>query len=424
LKILSVSQADIDGGAARAAHRVAAQMVTMGVDLRMQVMRKLGQDPWVVGANSLSGIMLSRLLPRAELLAKKMAGVVDGFPWSLNAFPNPMLDEAFINGFDGIHLHLIGKNMVPINWIHRIRRPTVWTLHDSWAFTGGCHFPFACRHFEGTCGNCPQLKKPTEEDLSRRIWHEKEAAYSKAPLHFVSPSRWMADEARASGLLRNAEISVIPNGLDTGVFAPTEKAFARETLGLPVDKKIILFGAMASEDPRKGLHLLVEALNHLKTRDPHCAERMVLVVFGTAEKSLGDEFPIPAIQLGFIRDDSRLARIYSAADLTTVPSMMESFGQVASESLSCGTPVVAFNATGLRDVLDHRETSYAATAFEPSDLANGIHWILNFSEAEARRISALARKQALERFDIAVTTRQHIELFGRLTAKGEASVHL
>lgn len=414
MKILSINQSDIDGGAARAAHRVASKLIEMDVDLKMQVMRKLGTDEWVVGPQNILQAIVSRLLPRLDLIIKRITGVHRHCSWSLNLLPNPLLSKSFVNSFDVIHLHWVGKNMLPVSWIRNFKKPVVWTLHDGWAFTGGCHIPSGCRRFEQSCGNCPQLSRNGQTDISHKTWSKKSLAYSGAPFHFVAPSHWIADEARASSLLSGFPVTVIPNGLDTSVFAPLGKLESRVALGLPSDKTIILFGAMyADTDRNKGMELLIEALNHLVKNDAGFAKQHLLVVFGTDNELLSELFPLPVICLGMINNENKLARIYSAADLTVVPSRMESFGQVASESLSCGTPVVAFNTSGLKDIVSHLETGYLANDFQTDDLAYGIRLIAEDPEVH-RKMSSAARQRAVERFDINVTTRMHLALFERL----------
>ena len=415
MKILYINQSDIDGGAARAAHRVASKLIEMDVDLKMQVMRKLGKDEWVVGPLNILQIVASRLLPRLDLIAKRIMGVHRHCSWSLNLFPNPFLSKSFANSFDVIHLHWVGKNMLPVSWVRNFNKPVVWTLHDGWAFTGGCHYPTECRRFEQSCGNCPQLSRNDSADISHKIWSKKSLVYSGAPLHFVAPSHWIADEARASSLLSGFPVTVIPNGLDTSIFTPLGKLKSREILNLPSDKIIILFGAMyADTDNRKGMDLLIDALNILVKTDADFAQQNLLVVFGTDNELLTEMFPLPVVCLGMIKDERRLAQIYSAADLTVVPSRMESFGQVASESLSCGTPVVAFNTSGLKDIVSHLETGYLANDFHTDDLASGIKLIAEDPEV-CRKMSSAARQRAIERFDINVTARMHLDLFERLS---------
>jgi glycosyltransferase involved in cell wall biosynthesis len=417
MKILSISQSDLDGGAARAAHRVASKLIDMDVDLKMRVMRKLGKDDWVLGPANLYQSFVARLLPRLDLKARQSAGINPRYSWSLNRFPNPLLSKNFVNGFDVIHLNWVGRNMLPPDWVKNFRKPVVWTLHDSWAFTGGCHVPSGCRGFTQSCGLCPQLTKNSTGDISNKIWKKKAAAYADAHLHLVAPSRWMAGEAAASSLLAGFPVTVIPNGLDTGVFAPLDRSRARDELNLPQDKRIILFGSMYADiDRNKGMDLLVGALDLLVKNNADFAKQNLLVVTGTDNQSLSGMFPMPIANLGMIRDEHRLAKIYAAADLTVVPSRSESFGQVASESLSCGTPVVAFNTTGLKDVIGHMETGYLARDLQTAELANGIR-LLAGNEEIRRQMSSAARLRAVERFDIKVTAGMHLELFGRLSGK-------
>jgi glycosyltransferase involved in cell wall biosynthesis len=416
LKVLFINQSDIDGGAARAAHRVASKLVEMDVDLKMQVMRKLGKDEWVIGPRNIFLLVVSRSLPRLDWISKSIVGVKKQFSWSLNLFPNFLLNKRFFNSMDVVHIHWVGKNMLPVSWISNLKRPVVWTLHDSWAFTGGCHITSGCRRFEQVCGYCPQLSKSSKSDISHSIWLKKLAVYSKVNFHFVAPSQWIADEARASSLLKFFPVTVIPNGLDTSIYAPLGKLNSRKILDISSDKGIILFAAMyADTDRNKGMDLLIEAINILANNDVSFARNNLLIVIGTDNQALSKLFPLPVICLGMIKDEKRLAQIYSAADLTVVPSRSESFGQVASESLSCGTPVVAFNTTGLKDIIDHMETGYLAKPFQTNDLAYGIGLITEDMEA-LRRMSQVARQRAVERFDINVTTRMHLDLYKRLSA--------
>jgi glycosyltransferase involved in cell wall biosynthesis len=412
MKILFINQSDINGGAARAANRLASKLLELGLDIEMQVMRKLSHDEWVVGPLGFFKYTVSRLLPRLELVAQFFLGIKKNFSWSLNLFINPQISELYVSDFDVIHLHWIGKNMIPIHSFKKFNKPIFWSLHDSWAFTGGCHVPYDCRRFEDTCGNCPQLSKNYQaNDISNYIWLKKFHAYESMSFHFIAPSRWIADMARASSLLKNFPISVIPNGLDTSIFTPHKKFEARKRLGILNNKNIILFGGInADVDQLKGMDLLNKTLNLLCEQDVTFSKKNLMVVFGTSNQHLSNIFPLEVINLGLIKDDNFLAGVYSAADITIVPSRSESFGQVAAESLSCGTPVAAFNTSGLKDIIDHKETGYLADYLDIADLARGVEYLLN-NPGNLQNLSSTARKRAVERFDINVTAKMHLELY-------------
>lgn len=412
MQILTLNWSDIDGGAARASHRVASRLVELGVPLHMRVMRKFGNDPWVTGADGLLEQVWARVITRAERSLVRLGGVKDkDLTWSFNSLPNFMFPQSMYETASVVHINWVGKGTLPLSSIAKINKPLVWTLHDSWVFTGGCHIPYECRRFEKSCGDCPQLRSPAANDASHRHWLRKSEYLAKTSSHFVAPSSWMAGQARASSLLGNAPISVIPNGLDTTVFRRSDRSLARDALKLPQEKRLILFGAMyADTDQNKGLSFLLDALKILQSKDASFAEKYELVIFGLCNPASLKNLPIPATMLGVISDDHELARIYSAADVTVVPSKMESFGQVALESLSCGTPVVAFATTGLTDIVRHLENGYLAEKFDTNDLANGI-LLMSESNDFTSSLPLRAREWVLNKFDIKVTARQYLALF-------------
>ncbi|MFA6487534.1 MAG: glycosyltransferase [Sideroxydans sp.] len=412
MQVLTLNWSDIDGGAARASHRVASRLVEMGVPLRMRVMRKFGTDPWVTGAEGLLEQIWARVITRAERGVVRLSGVKDkDMTWSFNSLPNFMLPPNMYEAASVVHINWVGKGTLPLSSISRINKPLVWTLHDSWAFTGGCHIPYECRRFENSCGYCPQLRSPAVNDASHRHWIKKAKYLTQTSSHFVAPSNWMAGQARASALLGSVPISVIPNGLDTDVFHRSDKSLAREALKLPQEKQLILFGAMyADTDQNKGMSFLLDALNILQSKDASFADKYELVIFGLCNPISLKNLPIPVTMLGVISDDHKLAQIYSAADVTVVPSKMESFGQVALESLSCGTPVVAFATTGLTDIVKHLENGYLAEKFDTNDLANGI-LLMCESNDFIKSLPLRAREWVLNTFDIRITAKQYLSLF-------------
>jgi glycosyltransferase involved in cell wall biosynthesis len=305
--------------------------------------------------------------------------------------------------------------MLRVETLRRFGRPIVWTLHDSWAFTGGCHVPNDCVRYRESCGRCPVLGSTREADLSRRVWARKRRAWSDLDLTLVAPSRWLADCARSSSLFRDARIEVIPNGLDLKRYKPVDRRFARDVLGLPQDRKLIVFGAKSgSEDRNKGLHLLASALRILKDagRD-HGTE---LVVFGSTASTTLARAGLKASYQGFLHDEVSLALLYAAADVFVAPSIQENLPYTVMEAMACGTPCVAFRQGGVPDLIEHERTGYLARPFEPEDLAHGIAWVLEDGD-RWRALSSRAREKVEQEFELGLVARRYVDLY-RDVARG------
>jgi glycosyltransferase involved in cell wall biosynthesis len=187
-------------------------------------------------------------------------------------------------------------------------------------------------------------------------------------------------------------------------------------LGLPSRKCSILFGAeRATSDRRKGYELLQQALGQAAI-DRDTAD---IIIFGESQSACSGGFETHC--LGYLCEDESLRLAYSAADVMVVPSRQEAFGQTASEAMACGTPVVAFDATGLKDIVDHRQNGYLAKPFETADLAYGIQWILEDGERR-RRLSRNAREKAVQEFDQELQARRYLDLYQRILGGGRSAL--
>lgn len=320
---------------------------------------------------------------------------------------------------DVIHLHWIARGYIRIESLAHLRSPIVWTLHDMWPFTGGCHYDDGCEGYTQHCGQCPQLGSDRRFDLSHNILLRKARAWSTVDMTFVAPSRWIANCARRSSLLSDRQIVIIPNGIDTKTFIPRDKGAARRGLALSPDRRLILFGAMnATRDPRKGFNYLREASKLLKASDR--ATNYEIVVFGDTGGDAQAETGLPCQLLGRVADEDRLATILSAADLLVVPSTQDNLPNTALEALACGLPCVAFDIGGMRDIVQHKVTGYVARAFDIEDFANGIAWVLA-DDNRWRDLSRQARKRAAALFDIDATASKYISLYQEVVARARES---
>jgi glycosyltransferase involved in cell wall biosynthesis len=412
---LILSTNDIDGGAARATYRLHEGLKAIGVPSRMLVQYKLSDDATVQGPAGRAERILARARPGIDMLP------VSRYPrrhapsmFSPNWLPETLLSRIEALNPDVVHLHWVAGGFLRIEHIPRFRKPLVWTLHDMWAFTGGCHYDRGCGRYSQSCGACPILGSERERDLSHRVWQRKERAFRDHPMVIVSPSRWLADCARKSSLFQGKRIEVIPYGLDLNRYKPIDRRAAREILGLPQDKRFVLFGASNSTaDPRKGFQFLKPALDRLGA-GPRRADTELLV-FGASRPAKDQGFALPARYLGRLHDDISLALYYGAADVFAAPSTEDNLPNTILESLACGTPCVAFDLGGMPDMVTHQMNGYLARAFEPEDLARGLEWVLEDRERWARLTEA-SRAKAVMEYALERQGRDYLELYRRLVS--------
>ncbi len=415
MKVLALNTFDADGGAARAAVRLSQSLRDAGTDIRLRALRKTSDHPWVDAEGGTRGKLQSLARPLLDTLLLRRYRQRSAQAWSVNWLPYPAIDRA-VAAADVVHLHWLGFGYFSPRQLLRWQKPIVWTLHDMWPVTGGCHYAAGCEGFRHACGRCPQLGSNQSQDLSTRQFALKANVLRQADVSFVSPSRWMADEARASGIITDHAVHVIANGLDLDSFRPLDRAMARQAFNLPADRPVILFGALnALGDERKGAHLMLAAIRQLEAEGWPPETQPVYVVFGASAPASAELAALPIRYVGRLHDDVALALLYSAADVMVVPSLQETFGQTASEAMACGTPVVAFAATGLLDVVVHGETGYLAKPYESADLAAGMRWVLADAERH-RRLSVQARKHCEQHFDQRLTARAHQTLYQTLLA--------
>jgi len=415
MKVLMLNTFDEAGGAARAALRLQKGVRDLGIDASLLVQFKFGNASHVLCNPNPLRKFARRVKGFLGMLPVRMYSNKPENNFSPALLPDHLTAEVAGINPDLIHLHWLGAGFLQVETLGRLNKPLIWTLHDSWAFTGGCHVPFDCTRYRRNCGACPVLGSSRERDLSRRTWERKEKAWRGLDLTVVTPSRWLADCARSSSLFRDVRVEVIPNGLDTGTFRPMGKRNARDLLGLPQDGKIILFGGVRGiTDPNKGFHLLKPALQVVGKGSP-AGMALVFSSFETAE--VGD-IGMPVVSLGPIHDDQKLAAIYSAADVFVAPSLMENLPNTIMEAMACGTPCVAFRQGGVPDLVEHKASGYLAQPYVGEDLAMGIAWVLE-DAGRWEELSGQARKRVETEFAIEKVARRYADLYQTTLADPE-----
>ena len=417
MKTLLVNISDAEGGAARVTRRLHQSLLRNGVDSRYLVQFATTNEQRVVAPAGSVAKLAARLRPELDALPLAFYPKARGAMFSPSIVPDRLQREIRRFNPDIVHLNWICRGFIRIESLARLQKPVVWTLHDSWAFTGGCHVPQSCVRYREGCGRCPQLGSSRLHDLSRRVFRRKSRSWRTAPMTIVCPSSWLASCARSSPLFKDSRIEVIPNGIDLEVYKPTERGLAREILGLPKSAKLVLFGAMsATSDRNKGFVELVDAVRHLARLQAGVDVR--LAVFGASEPEKVPDFGIPCTYMGRLFDDASIALLCSASDVFVAPSLQENLPTTVMEAMSCGTPTVAFDCSGFPDLILHHETGYLAKPYDSSDLARGIDWILS-DPSRSVTLGAQARKRAEDRFGISSVTRRYVSLYEELAGGQE-----
>ena len=409
MNVLLVSTYDIEGGAARAAYRLHQGLQGKGISSKMLVQDKSSNDVTVFAPKTRLDQGIARARLTLDALPLKFYRKRDSSTFSLQWLPDGIVPKITQLEPDVINLHWIGEAFLQAEAIAKFDKPLVWTLHDMWAFTGGCHYNQDCDRYTASCGACPQLGSSKDWDLSRWVWQRKAKTWKDLNLTIVCPSSWLAECARTSSLFKDVPVEVIPYGLDTGKYKPLNRKVARELLHLPQDKQLVLFGALkATSDKRKGFHLLQPALQDLSKSG--WQEGLELVIFGSSAPDKPLDLGFKTHYLGTLSDDLSLALVYSAADVFVLPSTQDNLPNTVLEAIACGTPCVAFNIGGMPDMIEHQKNGYLAQPYKIEDLAQGIAWVLENKERH-RKLGDRAREKAEQEFTLEIQARRYLSLF-------------
>lgn len=413
MRILIVSTSDAKGGAAKAAYRLHKGLENNGANSSMLVRHtEINEDKIYAPESNLQKSLDLFRIPINNMLHDKLYPKRSKVSFSTQWVPDfihSSLDELQP---DIINLHWINDAFIRIETLGKVKKPIVWTIHDMWPFTGGCHYSQGCDKYQSACGNCPILKSERKKDLSHWVLKRKFKAWNHLNLTIVVLSTWMEACVSKSSLFKNRRIEMIPNGIDTSIFKKIDRQLARSVLNLPKDKRIILVGALqVTADKRKGLSLLQDALQELYKSE--WKESLEVVVFGSSKQDNSPEFGVSSRYMGVLKDEYTLSLLYSSADVFVAPSLEDNLPNTVLEAMACGTPCVAFNIGGMPDLIEHNVNGYLARPFHASDLARGIALIINDTNLKSS-FSLNSLERVRSRFDSCEQSKKYLDLFHEL----------
>jgi glycosyltransferase involved in cell wall biosynthesis len=417
MKVTLINTSDAGGGAPAACLRLLKALLSKKTDARLLVQHKKTSEERVEG---IVKSFVGRLKANADFLGERIPFILFHerdksvrFAFSTAIAGTSIKNQPLVKDADIIHLHWTNSGFLSIADLKELvdtGKPIVWTLHDMWTFTGGCHYSGTCDNFMRQCGNCPFLRDADDNDISHQGWLHKAALYKDAKnVTFVTCSKWLAGVAKQSSLIGNFRIEAIPNPIDIDIFSPRDKSAARQKWGIGADAKIILFGADNINDRRKGISYLVDALDVLKNNYAE-TEKIEMVIFGKNKHFDINTLPFKVHELNLLTSAHDLAEVYSLADVFVTPSLEDNLPNTIMEALSCGTPVVAFNTGGIPEMVDHQQNGYLTKFKDAADMAKGLYETLN---ADAQ-LATNARQKVLDNYTNELVANQYINLYQSL----------
>lgn len=414
MRVLLVNTSEKTGGAAIAANRLLEALNNHGARAEMLVRDKQTDNPRV-------HVLPPTPLHRVRFVAER------GEIYVANRFHKDRLFEVDcathgaditalpqFRAADVVHLHWVNQGMLSLKGIAKILRSgkrVVWTMHDMWPCTGICHQARVCEGWRTGCGSCPLLYGGGYPgDISARTYRRKAATYAVAPIRFVACSDWLAGIARQAPLLKGHTVESVPNPINTGFYSPADRMEARRELGLPIDKKLLLFVAYRATDKNKGIDFLRDAVAVIARRYPELKETLGVLPVGREADTLRDAFECSAYPHNYVTEERTMRALYRAADILVMPTLQDNLPNTVAEAMACGVPCVAFRVGGLPQMIDHRKNGFLARYMDAEDLAEGI--LSTLFSAKCEQMGVEARRKAEQAYSEQAVATRFLKIYG------------
>jgi glycosyltransferase involved in cell wall biosynthesis len=278
----------------------------------------------------------------------------------------------------------------------KLKCQIIFMAVDYSPMTGGCHFPQNCERFQDSCGSCPALKSKNKTDFTNfNLLYRKNVYLKVKPIVLVN--KYMASFFSRSTLFKNSTIDQIFPVINEYEFKPKDKLELRDKYGIPTSKTFIMFwGCQGLNDVRKGGKLLLQALDvfrkKLETID---SQKIILLIAGKSNNKILSQIPFDVKSFGYVTFDI-LSDLFSLSDLFLSPSIIDAGPMMVNQSLSCGTPVIAFEMGTALEVINNQGTGFCAKLGDSNDFADKMHIFYNLTKDKQNEMQLKCREIALK----------------------------
>jgi glycosyltransferase involved in cell wall biosynthesis len=412
MKVLHLSYSDFKGGASRAVKRIHLSLLKSTI--KSYLMVNLSKTYKIQNNIIVPNNFITKFINLFKAALGSRLGLWlrdnDFSIQSMSIIPSNF--HKFINksDYDLINLHWVGGEMISIEDIGKINKPIVWTLHDMWPFCGAEHFTFDDRWKNGYYFNATNPQNNSFFDLNKFVWQRKLKSWKK-PMHIVGVSNWISQCAKDSMLMKNFPIITINNTLDSNFWRPEDQNTSRKYFKLPKKIKIFGYGSLGYKNSSlKGKDLFLSSIKSIK----YNKDKFAIFIIGDGNDFVEKLEGIKIFKAPRIDNDIEMKKFYNSLDFIVLPSRLESFGQTASEAISCGKPVVCFNTTGLKDIILHRINGWLSKPFDTNKLAKGIDFFLGLGDDKYKEYSKNCRRIAVKKFSYEIISKQYINLYSKI----------
>ncbi|WP_392534624.1 glycosyltransferase family 4 protein [Nostoc sp. C117] len=404
MNVLHINQSDITGGAAIAGYRLHQSLLAQNIDSRLLVGHVNTSSDRVATVPLTKQRLENHIYRFTGRLGLNQINLLRSFDILKHSF----YKQSDVLNFHNIHTNYFNYLAIPSLTANK---PAVFTLHDMWSFTGHCAYSYDCERWKIGCGKCPypDTYPAIARDNTRLEWKLKNWVYRNSNLSIITPSNWLTQQAKQS-LLKEFPIHHIPNGIDIQAYQVLDPEHCRSLLGIPLGKKVLMFGAQSIKDSRKGGDLLFKTLQSLPES---LKAETVLLTIGNGDEIISKAVGMVSLNLGYVSSDRLKSIAYSAADLFIFPTRADNLPLVLQESMACGTPLVSFKVGGVPDLVRPDITGYLALLEDPQDLSNGIVQLLEDTE-QRNSMGKNCRDIILKEYTLELQTQRYIELYHKV----------
>jgi len=313
------------------------------------------------------------------------------------------------NDEDILHLHWLPGVVCPAKFFSRPLKASkiIWSIHDMWPFTGGCHYANGCTQYETTCSDCPQVRPCFQHRVAKAQQQKQTCLDGQNNILAVTPSEWARKRVETSAVMRNLPTEVVANPVDTATFCPLDQAILRRKWGVSPDALVIGVGAADLSDPRKQIPQTLFALRDwisLQSVD----SPVEFLIFGKGKPV--SQLPASFRFLGPSQNTAMLAEWYNTMDAYISLSQYETFGYTLAEAASCGTPSVCLTGSGMAEVVVDDLTGRHVRSL--TELPNTLTE-LSRQRQHLQTMGLAAREHATRTFDDAVVAARFSALYTR-----------